>query len=626
MVGGSLSNHVNNWREITDNVTVLEWLEKGVPLDFISEPNNFQNINNIFSPKEDVFLKQEIQRLEEAKCIKKVSYKPHCISRIGTVPKKDGSLRLITDLRDVNKHLQDKNVIYEGIDVALDFIEPDDQLITLDIKDGFYHVQIDPKFQKYLGIVYRGEYYVWCVLPFGLKHSSYFFCKILRPVIQYLRQLGLKIVSYVDDFLVADKRDKIFVAKNILLNTLKALGYIINTKKSVLTPDVSAKFIGYEINTSKYVDTVYLQIPKDRIKRLKIEIKRTLKLGYCQARGLARITGQIISMCKVFLPAKLLLRNLYRLLSLKKTWQEKLMLDQASREDLIWWLEALNGWNGKHLKKMQENTIQITTDASGYSWGGSIVGEPAQKAQGYWDFHTQFLSSNTKEILAVLLTLKSLCPLLKNKSVQILTDNITTCAFINMQGGSVKTLDIVAKNIWDLSIRNNIKLQARYLAGRLNTEADTLSRLPGHHEWYIHPRLFNFLDSTFGPHDIDRFASILTTQLPRYNSRFWDPQTEAVDALAQDDWATSQNFVNPPFRLLSKVIQKIINSKATATVIAPWWPAQPWFKTLQKMAVYAPIKLPQANRVCIPVTQYKPEPLKNYKWDIYAWKVSGSNI
>ena len=192
------------------------------------------------------------------------------------------------------------------------------------------------------------------------------------------------------------------MSKSILLNTLKALGYIINTKKSVLKPDVSTKFIGYEIDTNKFVDTVYLQIPKDRIKRLKIEIKRTLKLGYCQARGLARITGQIISMCKVFLPAKLLLRNLYRLLSLKKTWQDKLVLDQASREDLIWWLEALDGWNGKHLKKTQENTIQITTDASGYSWGGSIVGEPTQKAQGYWDYHTQFLSSNTKEMLAVL--------------------------------------------------------------------------------------------------------------------------------------------------------------------------------------------------------------------------------
>ena len=89
---------------------------------------------------------------------------------------------------------------------------------------------------------------------------------------------------------------------------------------------------------------------------------------------------------------------------------------------------------------------------------------------------------------------------------------------------------------------------------------------------------------------------------------------------------TAQNFVNPPFRLLTKVVQKIISSKAKATVIAPWWPAQPWFKMLQKMAICAPIKLPKASKVCISVTHYTPELIRNQKWKIYAWKVSGSNI
>ena len=64
------------------------------------------------------------------------------MSRVRTGLKNDGLFRLITDLRDIN-YLQDKNFIYEGIDLALELVEPQDQLITLDIKDGFYHVQID---------------------------------------------------------------------------------------------------------------------------------------------------------------------------------------------------------------------------------------------------------------------------------------------------------------------------------------------------------------------------------------------------------------------------------------------------------------------------------------------------
>ena len=33
-----------------------------------------------------------------------------------------------------------------------ELIEPDDDLVTADLKDGFHHVKIQYKFQKYLGM------------------------------------------------------------------------------------------------------------------------------------------------------------------------------------------------------------------------------------------------------------------------------------------------------------------------------------------------------------------------------------------------------------------------------------------------------------------------------------------
>ena len=50
---------------------------------------------------------------------------------------------------------------------------------------------------------------------------------------------------------------------------------------------------------------MFLSIPCERIKKVKRDIKRTLNLGRISARGLARITGQLISMSKAVLPAKL---------------------------------------------------------------------------------------------------------------------------------------------------------------------------------------------------------------------------------------------------------------------------------------------------------------------------------
>ena len=623
MIGGNLSRHLNDWNSITNNKTVLNWIKEGIPLEFDSEPIPFENKNNIFKAAEAKFLDEEIQFLINNGCVSIAKEKPSCVSRISTVSKKNGSFRIITDLRDVNIYLsKNKSFIYESILDTLDLIQPGHQLITVDIKSGFFHVKVDQKFRKYLGFKYRNNYYVWNVLPFGLSVSPYYFCKLFRPVIEFLRQVGLNVCCYVDDFLLADSPESIHESKEILLSTLKKLGYFINQEKSQLTPVFELKYVGYVINTKKEKDTVWLSIPKDRVTKLKHDIKRTLKAQKVTARALARIAGQIVSMCKVLLPAKLLLRNLFRLLKTKKSWQDKLILDNPTIKDLLWWLPALDKWNGRAFKKSPPDLIQLTTDASGRSWGGMIINSP-YKAQGFWDQETAHLHSNAKELLAVLLTIKSLLHFLKGKSIQVLSDSITTCAFINFQGGSTKTLDVIARNIWDLTIRNNISIQAKHLAGRLNVEADRLSRLPAKYEWFIHPRLFAYIDRLFGPHSIDRFASILTRQTNRYNSLYWDPETEGVDALHQNNWINEMNFVNAPFRLLPKVIRHIQQTGSEATVIAPHWPAKIWHQQLLKMAVCPPLRLPQPCKMCIPCTDQIPEAMKNWKWTLYAWRVSG---
>ena len=76
-------------------------------------------------------------------------------------------------------------MIYEDIKTVIDYVEPEDFLITTDIKNGFHHIGIKPEDQKYLGFSFENQFYVWCVLPFGATFSPYFFSKTLRPVVQY---------------------------------------------------------------------------------------------------------------------------------------------------------------------------------------------------------------------------------------------------------------------------------------------------------------------------------------------------------------------------------------------------------------------------------------------------------
>ena len=149
--------------------------------------------------------------------IEKVSHKPHCVSPLGVVPKKDNKLRLVCDLRELNSSCITPKFVYENIDSVLDLVEPGNQFISADLKNGFHHVFVRGEYRKYLGIYWRGAYYQWRVLPFGLSFSPYFFCKILKPVIQYLREQGLKVVIFVDAILLIGSSNDIDILQNYFI-------------------------------------------------------------------------------------------------------------------------------------------------------------------------------------------------------------------------------------------------------------------------------------------------------------------------------------------------------------------------------------------------------------------------
>ena len=84
----------------------------------------------------------------------------------------------------------------------------------------------------YLGFRWRGIYYRWCVLPFGLSCSPYYFGKTLKPVVKHLRSLGIRLVLYVDDYLVLAQPCHIIAHRDLVVTLLQSLGWPINWDKS----------------------------------------------------------------------------------------------------------------------------------------------------------------------------------------------------------------------------------------------------------------------------------------------------------------------------------------------------------------------------------------------------------
>ena len=92
-------------------------------------------------------------------------------------------------------------------------------------------------------------------------------------------------------------------------------------------------------------------------------------------------------------------------------------------------------------------------------------------------------------------------------------------------GGSHRHLTALSKQTWNIIREPNIKPHFQFIAGKNNTAADYWSRhFNDRTDWKLNQQTFQKIDSLFGPHKIDLFATNQSTQLPRYFRHFAYPQ------------------------------------------------------------------------------------------------------
>lgn len=185
-----LSKAYDAWERIDAPNTVKHWVSHGVTLPFVDEVpcEGFYVPPYDLNNKEHNFVSKELLSLELRGAVKRVYNKPKCVSPIKCVPKKGGKLRLITDLRLLNDNVDAPHFQNEGINTAANVVHSGDYMCKTDLKDGFFHIPVYEPHQTYLGFEFDNVYYVWCVLPFGLTCSPYYFTKCLRPVVSFLRE------------------------------------------------------------------------------------------------------------------------------------------------------------------------------------------------------------------------------------------------------------------------------------------------------------------------------------------------------------------------------------------------------------------------------------------------------
>ena len=243
------------WLKITSDLWILDTVKSGYKIEFNPVPDFSGFLPEMsFSKEKADIVSLEIEKLLQKGALEKVdSVEGQFISNIFLVPKKDGSLRPVINLKQLNFFVEYHHFKQENISLALDLIQKDDYLTSIDLCDAYFSISIHDDYKKYLRFLWKGIIYEFQVLCFGLASAPRIFTKLLKPVYSFFRKLGIRCIYYIDDSLNLNQNiDKCAQNTNIMVKKLDDLGYRINYKKSVLIPTKRIVFFGLIIDTELF--------------------------------------------------------------------------------------------------------------------------------------------------------------------------------------------------------------------------------------------------------------------------------------------------------------------------------------------------------------------------------------
>ena len=309
-MGGRLADYVHNWRVITGDAFIISVVTHGF---LISPTPDFPGVLREYTvyPRKvsaQVLLEEEISSLLLKRAIVKVDDSLDlCLSPIFVVPKRSGGLRVILNLKKINCFLPPQHFRMETLSVLLPQLLREDWAVTIDLQDAYLHVPIHQPSRRLLGFCLPGVCYQYQVLPFGLRDSPWVFSRLVAAVVAFLRQKGIRILYYLDDWLlVAKSRILLESQLQVTLLVSRALEFLINLEKSSLTPTQLPPYLGAVLDIPNL-----LARPMDhRILSLQSLIQEFLRFPFATVELWQKFLGRLASFTDLIPQCRLLMRPL----------------------------------------------------------------------------------------------------------------------------------------------------------------------------------------------------------------------------------------------------------------------------------------------------------------------------
>jgi hypothetical protein len=585
-VVGSISRHWEAWQQIGVARRVVDWLRDGVPVVVVLQGSNklIGRVipNRITTAEQCQWWETELNRLMREGAVELVhtgEQWPNVLLAVSPVrlvtkpgPKR---FRAVINMRSVNVFLPRRTFKMEALGTILRGIGRNWFMVTWDLSAGYHQILMSEQGSRFLGIKWGNRWFRFKVLPFGMSTSPWVFTKIMREVIRHWRSQGIFVWAYLDDFiLAAPTKDLVLLWRHQIEQDMSRLGLVREPLKGQWEPMQRVQILGLIVDTVKGI----VEVPDNKLTEVMnlTQHLTTVPVG-CPilVRKLASTAGKVVALSRAFAPARLLTRSFYRLIDsmhrAKWEWNDPVLMTAEVLKDATHLTRMLTIFNGKTAWWPARVEV-LFTDASMTGWG-AVWRQMA--VGGLWTEQEKLLHISQLEIRAVWHALTAFQTQLTGRQVHLRVDNLVARAYLANQGGRILTLSQEAENVWMKAIQLGIDIVHTSWISGVDNPADEPSRWDAD-DWMITRETFQQLDRIWGPHTCDRFASNLNCQVRYYNSK-------QMNAFSQD-WSCHMNWLVPPFRLIGQALLMVAQHRTCATIIVPWWPAQPWWPLMLTMA------------------------------------------
>ena len=365
---------IDRWRHHLlgyEHSELVQYMEYGFPLGLSSLPDLESCTRNhgsayMWYKHVDKFICNEVTEGGMTGPFRKAPWWDTIVSPLMTAHKKVKSRRTVFDATFGDKSLNNATPSdsYMGLPCKYTFPKIEDYKTMIlnsghgafmwkrDLSRFYLQLPLDPTEYNRVGVIWRGLFFFFVGLAFGLRHSGLQGQRVTDAVSWILRGLGrdngsgqpYQVCNYVDDLGgVETNMARATAAFEKLGWLLSDLGLDESIKKSE-PPTTRITYLGVEFDSVQMT----MSVPPEKITEIKAEIGGWVRKTTITKKELQSLLGKLFWVAKVVKYARAFMGRL--LTQLRNITNEKdnkkVKLTDESRKDILWWRNYLDKFNG----------------------------------------------------------------------------------------------------------------------------------------------------------------------------------------------------------------------------------------------------------------------------------------